>query len=44
MDSMKIDIEYKDPEDYSPEVRRVVMNIIHRNAIDETPDNIPEAR
>ena len=44
MDAMKIDIEYKDPEDYSPEVRRVVMNIIHRNAIDETPDNIPEAR
>lgn len=44
MDPMQIDNCYEGLEDYSSEIRRPAMNIIHCHGIDELPDNIPESR
>ena len=44
MDPMKLDIEYKGPEEFSPESRRKSMKVIYREAMEELPENMPEAR
>ena len=44
MDPNKLDIEFKGPQEASPEVRRTVMRKIYQDACEEIPDNQPTPR
>ena len=44
MDPQKLDLEYKGPQDQSPDEKRKKMCNIYREAVDEIPTNAPEPR
>ena len=44
MDPQRLDLEYKGPEENSPNVRRNKMKLIYRDAMDEVPNNAPNPR